>query len=313
MKNTLLEKKESVRVGISSCLLGQNVRFDGGHKRDTFLADIFGQHVQWIPVCPEMEIGLGVPRESLRLVDINGDIRLIANSGVDHTEKMRSWSDKRIEQLAKQNLCGYVFKRKSPSCGMERVNVYHENGSPHQQGSGLFSSALMRRLSLIPVEEEGRLQDPRLRENFISRVFCYKRWIDFVKSGVTRSAIMTFHARHKFLLMAHNQEGARCLGNVAARGDDYFQLFSSVMRQTPTRRNHTNVLQHAAGYFSKNLCTGDRTELTELIDRYRHALVPLIAPITLIRHYVRRYSVSYLSEQVYLDPDPPELMLLNEI
>jgi uncharacterized protein YbbK (DUF523 family)/uncharacterized protein YbgA (DUF1722 family) len=307
LKNILLEEKESVRVGISTCLLGQNVRFDGGHKRDTFLADIFGRYVQWIPVCPEMEIGLGVPRETLRLVDINGDVRLIAaNSGVDHTEKMKSWSDKRIEQLAKQNLCGYVFKRKSPSCGMERVNVYNENGSPHHQGSGLFSSALMRRLSLIPVEEEGRLQDARLRENFISRVFCYKRWM-----GLTRSAIMTFHARNKFLLMAHHQKGARCLGNVAARGDDYFQLFSRVMRQTPTRRNHTNVLQHAAGYFSKNLCSSDRAELTELIDRYRHALVPLIAPITLIRHYVRRYSVSYLSEQVYLYPHPPELMLLN--
>lgn len=157
-----------------------------------------------------------------------------------------------------------------------------------------------------------RLQDPRLRENFISRVFCYKRWTDLIRSGITRSSIMAFHARHKFLLMAHSQAGARSLGNVAARGDNYFELFSAVMHQTPTRRNHTNVLQHV-GYFSKSLASGDRAEVTMLIDRYRRSLVPLIAPITLIRHYVRKYSVPYLSDQVYLDPHPDELMLLNEI
>jgi uncharacterized protein YbgA (DUF1722 family)/uncharacterized protein YbbK (DUF523 family) len=314
LKNILHEERESVRIGISSCLLGQNVRFDGGHKRDSFLTDVFGPCAQWIPVCPEMEIGLGVPRETLRLVDVGGEARLVApGSRLDHTDKMRLWAEKRIEQLAAQNLCGYVFKRGSPSCGMERVKIYRENGSLERQGSGVFASALMRRLSLIPVEEEGRLQDPRLRENFISRVFCYKRWIDLMRSGITRSSIMTFHARHKFVLMAHSQAGARSLGNVAARGDNYFELFSHVMHQTPTRRNHTNVLQHVVGYFSKSLTSGDRAEVTMLIDRYRRSLVPLIAPITLIRHYVRKYSVPYLSDQVYLDPHPEELMLLNQI
>jgi uncharacterized protein YbgA (DUF1722 family)/uncharacterized protein YbbK (DUF523 family) len=314
LKNTSPDNNERVRIGISSCLLGERVRYDGGHKRDAFLADVFGRYVEWIPVCPEFEIGLGVPRETLRLIDNDGQVRLVApSSGADHTDAMTIWAERRIDQLAKLHLCGYIFKRSSPSCGVERLKVYRKTGILHRNGVGLFSSAVMRRFSSLPVEEEGRLNDPRLRENFVSSVFSYKRWMDLAKTGITRSAVMQFHARHKFLLMAHSQAGTRKLGNLAASGEEYFAAFCDVMRRTPSRRNHSNVLQHLAGHFSEQLDSVDRAELTELIDTYRRGLVPLIVPVTLIRHYVRKFAVSYLENQVYLDPHPDELMLLNQV
>jgi uncharacterized protein YbgA (DUF1722 family)/uncharacterized protein YbbK (DUF523 family) len=314
LKSTSSEQPERVRIGISSCLLGERVRFDGGHKRDAFLTDVFGRYVEWVPVCPEIEIGLGVPRETLRLRNDDGRVRLVSpGSGADHTEKMKAWSASRIEQLANQNLCGYVLKRSSPSCGLERVKVYRNTGLLHRDGVGLFAAALTNRLTNLPVEEEGRLNDPRLRENFVSSVFSYKRWMDLVKKGVTRASVMQFHANHKFLLMAHSQAGTRRLGNLTAAGEQYFNAFCEVMRRTPTRRNHTNVLQHLAGFFTKKLDPADRSELTGLIWDYHRGLVPLIVPVTLIRHYVRKFSVTYLEDQIYLNPHPHELMLLNQL
>jgi len=295
-------------------LLGEKARFDGGHKRDAFLADVFGRYIEWVPVCPEFEMGLGVPRETLRLVDNDGRVRLIApQTGADHTDRMKTWTERRIEQLAKLNLCGYVFKRSSPSCGLQRVKVYRNTGLLHRNGAGLFASAFIERFANLPVEEEGRLNDARLRENFVSSVFSYKRWLDLGTKRPSISAVMRFHARHKFLLMAHSHAGVRRLGNLAAAGTEYFAAFCEVMRRTPTRRNHTNVLHHLAGYFSKRLDSNDRAELAELIETYRRGLVPLIVPVTLIRHYVRKYAVSYLEDQVYLNPHPNELMLLNEL
>ena len=314
MKSTSHEPTERVRLGISSCLLGDAVRFDGGHKRDAFLTGVFGKYVEWVPVCPEFELGLGVPRETLRLIDNDGRVRLIApGSGEDRTQAMERWAERRIEQLAKLDLCGYVFKRSSPTCGIERVRVYRNTGLLHRNGTGRFSAAVMRRFESLPVEEEGRLNDPRLRENFIASVFSYKRWLDLTKTGITRSAVMRFHARHKFLLMAHSQAGARMLGNLAARGEDYFHSFFDVMRQAPTRRGHTNVLQHLAGYISNGLDGADRAELTSLIENYRLGLLPLILPVTWICHYVRKFKIAYLEDQVYLSPHPDELMLLNTL
>jgi uncharacterized protein YbgA (DUF1722 family)/uncharacterized protein YbbK (DUF523 family) len=312
-----------VRIGVSTCLLGEKVRFDGGHKRDTFLVDVFGRYVEWVPVCPEVETGLGTPREPIRLVQQGDDIRfLMFKSGVDHTERMRNYAAKRVEELGRENLCGYVLKKHSPSCGMERVRVYQPSGIANRTGTGLFAGALMKLFPHLPVEEEGRLQDARLRENFISRVFAYQRWQLATENGVNRVSLTRFHERHKFLLMAHNQAGTRRLGRLLGTpqqsSDDgalaaaYLEGFSNVMRRTPTLRNHTNVLQNLAGYFSKELTPDDRQELTGLIHRYRQQLLPLIVPITLIRHYVRKLDVAYLREQVYLDPHPQELMLLNQ-
>jgi uncharacterized protein YbgA (DUF1722 family)/uncharacterized protein YbbK (DUF523 family) len=313
-----------VRLGISSCLLGQEVRFDGGHKRDAFLVEVFGRYVEWVPVCPEVEMGLGVPRETMRLESHGGEVRLITpKTGADHTDRLRTFADNRLAALANERLCGYIFKKDSPSCGMERVRVYPNHTSPNRSGRGLFAAALMQRFPYLPVEEEGRLNDPRLRENFVSRVFAYQRWRQMAEKPITRAALMGFHARHKFLLVAHSQIGTQRLGRLLAHPEQfpdenalataYLEGFAEVMRKTPTRRSHTNVLQHLAGYVSKPLDPDEREELTEMIDQYRRGLLPLIVPVTLIRHYVRKFKVPYLLDQVYLTPHPHELMLLNQL
>jgi uncharacterized protein YbgA (DUF1722 family)/uncharacterized protein YbbK (DUF523 family) len=313
-----------VRLGISSCLLGEEVRFDGGHKRDAFLVEVFGRYVEWVPVCPEVEMGLGVPRETMRLESHGGEVRLITpKTGADHTESLRTFADNRLAALANERLCGYIFKKDSPSCGMERVRVYPNHATPNRSGRGLFAAALMQRFPSLPVEEEGRLNDPRLRENFVSRVFAYQRWRQMAENPITSAALMGFHAQHKFLLVAHSQIGTQRLGRLLAHPEQvpdenalaaaYLEGFAEVMRKTPTRRSHTNVLQHLAGYVSKLLDPDEREELSEMIDQYRRGLLPLIVPVTLIRHYVRKFKVPYLLDQVYLTPHPHELMLLNQV
>jgi uncharacterized protein YbgA (DUF1722 family)/uncharacterized protein YbbK (DUF523 family) len=313
-----------VRLGISSCLLGQEVRFDGGHKRDAFLVEVFGRYVEWVPVCPEVEMGLGVPRETMRLESHEGEVRLITpKTGADHTERMRTFTEKRLATLANERLCGYIFKKDSPSCGMGRVRIYANRESPNRSGRGLFAEALMQYFPYLPTEEEGRLNDLRLRENFVTRVFAYQRWCQMADKRMTRAALMGFHAQHKFLLVAHSQVGAQRLGRLLAHPEQfaneqalaatYLEGFTEVMRRTPTRRGHTNVLQHLAGYVSKPLDADERDELTEMIDQYRRGLLPLIVPVTLIRHYVRKFKVPYLLDQAYLTPHPHELMLLNQL
>lgn len=317
----MIDRPERVRIGISTCLLGEHVRYDAGHKRDSFLVDRFGKYVEWVPVCPEVEAGMSIPRDFLRLVDVDGEIRMIApTTGKDHTDEMNRFSRNRIRTLGAEGLSGYVFKRSSPSCGVERVKVY-KNGIPAGHGRGLFASAFIEANPTLPVEEEGRLNDPRLRENFVSRVFAYRRWHGIGR--VTRRSLSEFHAAHKFVLMAHNQQGMRRLGAMLGRAGEfpsthtlageYWAEFSEIMKRTPTRRNHTNVLQHMAGFVSDGLDTDDRAELTEAIDKYRREMVPLIVPVTLLRHHVRRMQVEYLQGQVYLDPHPDELMLLNHL
>jgi uncharacterized protein YbgA (DUF1722 family)/uncharacterized protein YbbK (DUF523 family) len=318
-----------VRIGVSSCLLGQEVRYNGGHKRDSFLTDIFSRYAEWVPVCPEVEIGLGTPRPAMRLVRIGqgeeADIRLVTpETGADHTEALRAWAARRVEELAAADLDGYVLKKDSPSCGLERVKLYPETGgAPSKEGRGLFAEALLRRLPHLPVEEEGRLNDPPLRENFITRVFVHERWRRSEAEGWTRAALMRFHEQHKFLLLARNQAGMRRLGRLLGESDRqdgardlaraYREGLTEVLRRPPTRRGHTNVLQHMAGFVSDGLDREDREELRDTIDRYRRGLLPLIVPITLMRHHVRRQGTEYLRDQVYLEPHPYELMLLNHV
>ena len=313
-----------VRVGISSCLLGERVRFDGNHKRDAFLVEVFGRHVTWVPVCPEVEMGLGVPREAMRLERHGHEIRLVTpKTGADHTDRLRTFAAQRLASLNRDRLCGYILKKDSPSCGMERVRLYPSTGVPDRSGQGLFAAALMRRFPHLPVEEEGRLQDPQLRENFVTRVFAYQRWGQMAEQKITRAGLQQFHARHKFLLVAHSQVGSRRVGRILAHPEQfadeqawaaaYLDGFTEVMRRTPTRRGHTNVLQHLAGYVSDHLDRDERQELTEMIEQYRRGFLPLIVPVTLIRHYVRKFRVPYLLDQVYLSPHPHELMLLNHV
>jgi uncharacterized protein YbgA (DUF1722 family)/uncharacterized protein YbbK (DUF523 family) len=311
-----------IRVGVSSCLLGYQVRFDGGHKRDRFLTDTVASFVEWVPVCPEVEIGLGVPRETLRLVRTGEGVRLIAASGKDHTDSMRTWSKERVRQLEALELCGYVLKKGSPSCGMERVRLYERGGMASRATRGIFADELMRHFSRLPVEEEGRLNDAPLRENFLERVFAYRRLRNLFRDGWRRSHLVDFHAAHKLQLMSHSPAAYRELGRLVAGckryrpaelRETYADKFMEALRHRATVRRHVNVLQHTIGYFREHLDDASRDELRRLVEDYRNGLVPLVVPLTLVRHHVRRFDVAYLQHQAYLDPHPKELMLRNHV
>jgi uncharacterized protein YbgA (DUF1722 family)/uncharacterized protein YbbK (DUF523 family) len=316
-------ESDKIRLGISSCLLGEMVRYDGGHQLDRFLRDTLGKYVDYVPVCPEVEMGLPTPRETLRLVEKDDAPRLVfSRSGEDVTERMLAWADVRVRQLERENLCGFVFKAKSPSSGMERVKLYDRNGVPHKGGVGLFARAFMEHFPLLPVEEDGRLHDPRLRENFIECIFTFKRWRDMLARGRTAGNLVAFHTRHKLLLLGHSTEVYRQMGKlVAAAGatpvDELFCAYEALlmkgMRLRTTTRKQVNVLQHLLGYFKKNLSADEKQEALEQVDLYRKGMVPLIVPLTLINHYVRKYDQPYLREQVYLNPHPVELQLRNHV
>jgi len=312
-----------LRVGISACLLGQEVRYDGGHKRDPFLTDTLGPFVEWVPVCPEVELGLGIPRESIRLEGAPDSPRLVAvKTRTDHTAAMARLARTRVEALAEQELVGYVLKKDSPSCGMERVRVYGDGGPPARTGVGAFARVLMARLPLLPVEEEGRLHDPALRENFVERLFAYARWRAFVAGRPTRGGLVEFHTAHKLALLAHDPAAYRRLGVLVAHAKerplrtvlaDYGLEFMTALRVRATPARHANVLEHMLGYCSKALDPAARREVVDVIADHRRGLVPLVVPLTLLKHHVRRLGIAYLSGQTYLDPHPKELMLRNHV
>lgn len=312
-----------IRIGISACLLGQEVRFDGGHKRDHFLIGVLGPHVEYLPVCPEVEMGLGTPRETLRLVRQEGGLRMITTrTAIDHTDGMTRWAAGRLREIAGENLSGYVLKKDSPSCGMERVKTYSENGPATRDGRGIFAAALLERFPQLPVEEEGRLSDPTLRENFIERVFAYRRLQDLFGGRWTAGDLVRFHTAHKMSLLSHSTTAYNQLGQLVARAgsaakaelrDTYRSLFMETLAIRATRARHTNVLQHMAGHLKGLLAADARADLAQTITEYHGGLVPLIVPVTLIRHYVRLHDVTYLKGQVYLEPHPRELMLRNHV
>jgi len=316
------DRRPPIRIGISACLLGDEVRFDGGHKRDRFLTDTLGPFVEWVKVCPEVEMGLGTPRETLRLVADNGTLRLITTrTHIDHTAGMNAWAAERVEELAEEQLSGYVLKKDSPSCGMARVKVYGLP-LPERSGRGLFATALMERFPNLPVEEEGRLSDPRLRENFIERVFAYRRLRDVFAGTWTTGDLIRFHTAHKMSLLSHSTTAYQALGRLVAgaRGqkqsalrEAYESLFMSTMAKIATPARHTNVLQHMAGHLKRLIDADSKRELQGAIDEYRRGFVPLVVPLTLLRHYVRLHTVAYLAGQTYLEAHPRELMLRNHV
>ncbi len=312
-----------IPVGISSCILGAEVRFNGGHKLDRFVRDTLGAYLRFVPVCPEVDIGLGIPRETLRLIQgESGSVRMVApKSGSDHTDAMEAYAKSKTEELASQALCGFIVQKGSPSCGMERVRVYGEpNQAPARNGRGLFTQALMDRFPNLPVEEDGRLNDPGLRENFIERIFAYRRIRALFSASWTIGDLVAFHTREKFLVLAHSRTCYDELGRLVAGAKslppdevatEYERLFLSGLKEKATRGRQTNVLMHLAGHFKKVLDEGDRRELVEIIENYHKGLAPLVVPITLLRHHVRRQGLAYLEQQTYLDPHPQELMLRN--
>lgn len=313
---------DRVRLGISRCLLGEQVRYDGGHKHDPFLTRTLGEHVEWVAVCPEVEAGMGIPREPIRLEDGASGVRLVApKSGRDLTEEMLAYARRRAHQLAAADLDGFVLKKDSPSCGMERVRVHPADGvgSPRRDGRGLFAEALEVALPLLPLEEEGRLNDPHLREAFIDRVFAHRRWRDFRGDHPGPGELVAFHTRHKLTLLSHSPDHYRRLGRLVARAgaedviDEYGEQFAAAMRVGATRGKQVNVLRHLQGYLREVLDEGDREELDGLIVAYGEGLVPLVVPVTLLRHHFRRHPHEWVGDQTYLAPYPRELMLRNHV
>ena len=311
-----------LRLGVSSCLLGNEVRYDGGHKRHLFLTDLLAPFVEWVPVCPEVEAGFGTPRESMRLVRDGDEVRLLTvRTKHDVTAQLQKAVAARVRQLAAVDLDGYVLKKDSPSCGLFRVKVYGASGAGERTGRGLFAAGLADAQPFLPLEEEGRLADPVLREAFIERVFAYRRLRELGAAPLRAGDLMRFHARHKLLLLAHAPAAYARLGRLVAGAkgrvpralfEQYAAGFMEALAVPATRGRHVNVLQHMAGYFDA-ADSGSRRELTESIADYGRGLVPLVVPLTLIAHYARRHEVSYLLEQVYLQPHPKELMLRNHV
>ncbi len=312
---------DRITIGVSHCLLGERVRYDGQHKRDSFVVDTLGKYVEFVPVCPEVECGLPVPREAMRLVGTVEEPRLMTQrTGIDHTDRMLNWARTRLDGLADEGLCGFIFKAKSPSSGMERVKVYNGHGGMSGRAPGLFAREFMARFPLLPVEEEGRLCDPGLRENFIERIFALKRYRDAVQDGVSRKALMDYHASHKLLIMSHNAKAVSEMGRMIAGGKGkitkgevaaYEEKLLEVLKIKTTVPRHVNVLQHMIGYFTKQLDGGEKKELLEIIEEFRMGYVPLIVPLVLVQHYVRKYEVAYLADQCYLHPHPMEMKLRN--
>ena len=312
---------EKIRIGVSRCLLGEPVRYDGQHKHDHYITDTLGRYFEFAGVCPEVECGLGVPRESMRLVGDPDNPRLITTrTGVDFTERMQAWIAKRIVQLEKEDLYGFIFKARSPSSGMENVKVYNERGGVIGKAPGLFAKAFMKRFPTLPCEDEGRLNDPDLRENFIERVFALWRFRQTVRASPTLAALMAFHARNKLLIQSHHESlmremGRELAGLKAGEARSHIQKYEEklmrALRTPATVRKHTNILQHMLGYLRNDVDEPDRKELAEIIGHYSRGLVPLIVPVTMLRHYVVKHGIEYLKDQYYLNPHPLELKLRN--
>lgn len=312
---------DKIPVGISACLLGDAVRFDGGHKRLAFAVEQLAPYVRFESVCPEMAIGLPTPRPALRLSkrpQPSPAMRYSNDDSVDVTDKMQRFSEQRVAELG--HLCGYIVCAKSPSCGMERVRVYSENGKESRKsGVGLFTAELMRQMPWLPVEEDGRLNDATLRENFVERVYALYELNMLWRKGLTRGGLIAFHSRYKLSLLAHSQPEYRELGRFVAGIEkwasleafaiEYRSRLMRLLAHKATRRNHTNVLMHVQGYFRRQLSSAQRQELAQLIDRYRQGMQPLLAPITLLKHYMAEYPDRYLAEQRYFEPYPEALRL----
>ncbi|RII27251.1 MAG: DUF1722 domain-containing protein [Geobacter sp.] len=311
-----------IKIGVSSCLTGNNVRYDGRHKHNCYITDVLGRFFQLVPVCPEVGCGMPIPREAMCLAGDPAAPRLMTiRTRIDTTAQMLEFCNRKVGELESEGLCGFIFKKGSPSCGLSGVKVCNR-GVPARRGSGLFAAAMVGHFPLLPVEEEGRLNDPAIRENFIERVFTQRRWMDFMLGGQSIGALVTFHTSHKLLIMAHSPGHYREMGAVVAHGTEmpldqllerYRLLLMEAMALHATVRKQTNVLHHVMGYFRKVLTAAEKAELVEVIARYHDHLVPLTAPLTLLRNYASRYDQSYLTGQVYLNQHPAELMLRNHV
>lgn len=316
------KKSAKIRIGISTCLLGEEVRYDAGHKRHAYINEILGQYFEFVPVCPEVEIGMGTPREAVRLESSVDSPRMVGNkTGKDWTAKMNRYSEARVKKRDLADISGYILKSRSPSCGMERVKVYFDTSSL-RKGVGLYARKLIESFPHLPIEEEGRLSDSHLRENFIVRVFGYYRLQQLFGDKFSRKAVVDFHSKEKFLLMAHSVVHYRSLGKLVAAiadrspvafRDQYIAGFMEALRHKATVKKNVNVLQHVFGFMKTQLDSAEKKDILSVIDEYHREVVPLIVPITLLRHYINKFDIAYIKDQTYLNPHPRELMLRNHV
>ena len=318
----MIVNMDKPKVGISLCLLGKNVRYNGGHKLDHYLKEILGKFVEFVPVCPEVEAGFGIPREAVHLIQKNECLFMVSEkTNKDLTNEMNSWISQKLPVLEKEELCGFIFKSKSPSCGVYRTRIYRENKEPLLNGRGLFAKEYIKKFPMIFFEEEGRLHNPVIRDNFIESIFINNSW-NKIKRNLSINELLKFHKEIKYTLMSHSPKILKEMGFLVANSTSnkiedifskYYELLKNCISVYSTRKSHKNVLDHIQGYFKKNLVKGEKAELKELINNYFNGLVPLIVPVTLINHYVKIYEEEYLSTQYYLNPPPLELMLRNHI
>ncbi|MGQ7817401.1 YbgA family protein [Metapseudomonas furukawaii] len=310
-------------LGISACLLGDPVRFNGGHKESRLCSHDLARYFDFVPLCPEVAIGLGIPREPIRLVGDPDSPRAVGTRRPenDHTDALLEFGRTKATQL--DGISGYIFMQKSPSCGLERVKVYQDNGYPAEGGGrGLFAKAFCASRPDLPVEEDGRLNDPVLRENFLTRVYAYAQWQALRREGLSHKAILDFHARYKYQLMANDPVQYKALGRLLGsigehRVEDiaprYFSALMAALKKCATRRTHSNVLQHLCGYLKRHLSRDEKAELLRLIDQYRSGIIPLVVPITLLKHHFHGHPDRYIAQQAYLQPHPEELSLRNAL
>ena len=317
-----LQLPTDIRIGVSACLLGNQVRFDGGHKRSRFVTDSLTEHFQLVAFCPEVAIGMGIPRQPIRLLRDGDGVQAIGvrDSGLNVTQPLRDYGKQVAGSL--DQLCGFIFKKDSPSCGMTRVKVYNDKGMAERSGTGLFAREIMQADPLLPVEEEGRLNDATLCDNFITRVYVYARWKALLENGLSKAGLLDFHANHKLLALAHSNVVYRELGrllsdldgvNLATVADSYIDQLMQSLQQPATRKRHTNVLQHLLGYLKRDLGPAHRADLAGSIDAYRRGDYPLVVPIRLLQHYFSIYQYPYITRQVYLNPYPQSLHLRNAL
>lgn len=310
---------DTIKIGISACLAGEKVRFDSGHKRFNFCMDELAKHVEYKMFCPEVAVGLPIPRPTIRQVRVGDTIKVCRPDGTGDVGPQLTEYGKKVATEQASMLSGFVFCAKSPSCGMERVKVYNEAGTGNtSEGVGFFAEQIMMHNPLLPCEENGRLNDIHLRENFVTRVYTLHNWQQLVKQPLTVHLLTQFHSRYKYLLMAHNYKGYRELGNllgtyvgddITALADEYILGLMRALKRPASRKNNTNTLMHLQGYFKKYVSKVEKQEMSEAIDEYRQGLVPLYVPLTLLKHHLKVHPNEYLEKQVYFNPYPNQLKL----
>ena len=314
---------DKIEIGISSCLLGEEVRYNGGHKLSRLCVNTLSDFFEYKPVCPEVGIGLGIPRKPIHLIGDSEKPRAVNvnDESIDVTDRLIKFSEQTLPSL--NTICGYIFIKGSPSCGLFKVKVY-QKGNPHPEysGRGIYANAVTKAMPLLPVEEAGRLTDPVLRENFIARVYAYHRWQLLLKEGLSAESILNFHACYKYSLMAHAPQTYTALGQLLADagkydpdelGEKYFAKLMPALTKKATRKSNTNVLTHIQGYLKKQLQVKEKEKLIEVIEQYRLGIIPLVVPVTLLQHHFNVHPNEYIAKQAFFDPYPQELSLRNAI